>query len=179
MIYNGIISGKYINLRSVLIEDADFTLKIRQNKKKTKFLHNVDDDIEKQRQWIKTQQQRLGDYFFIAENKIGEPMGTIGIYEIHNKKANFGRILMIGNAFYTYEASILLAQWAFDFLHLDELYGKVDVENKPSRNLCTSLGFCFDEPYYDEELKATVQIGHCKLKDFISCKRKLELMIYR
>ena len=90
MIYNGIISGKYINLRSVLIEDADFTLKIRQNKKKTKFLHNVDDDIEKQRQWIKTQQQRLGDYFFIAENKTGEPIGTIGIYEIHDKKANFG-----------------------------------------------------------------------------------------
>lgn len=179
MIYKGEIVGKYVKLRSIEEKDAKFSLDIRQDKKHTRFLHNVDNDINKQIKWIQKQQNRENDYFFIVETTDGKLIGTVGIYDIKNNKGHYGRILSIGDPFQTFEANMLVVEWAYEYLGLDELYGDVQIENKPSKRLCTTLGFKFGKTVYDEELDRYIQIGRANKDDFSIAENKLKRLIYK
>lgn len=179
MIFNGIIEGKYVKLRSIDSSDAEFSLSIRQDKKKTRFLHTVDNNLNNQIKWIENQRKANNDYFFIVETIDNKPIGTIGIYDIEDKVGHYGRILSIGDPFQTFEANMLAVKWAYEFLGLDELYGDVEVENKASHRLCTTLGFKFDEAFYDKELDRNVQIGRGYKSTFCEAEFKLKKMIYK
>lgn len=77
------IIGKNINLRLVEIEDAGFLLSLRSDPKKNKHLSTVDDNLEKQKDWLRNYKNRelLGEeYYFIIENKFDEPLGCVRIY---------------------------------------------------------------------------------------------------
>lgn len=112
MFFKNEIEGKYINLRCVTVEDADFIVDIRNDKNKNKFVHAVSKDVEKQREWIKEQIERSGDYYFIFSNKAGAAKGLCSIYDINmeNQTAEFGRWISWGNALENVESVIL----AFD-----------------------------------------------------------------
>ena len=54
-----IFEGKYILLRSVKEEDAEFILKLRTDDKMNNFVHKVDNDVKKEKSWIRNQHERL------------------------------------------------------------------------------------------------------------------------
>ena len=85
MIYNGTMKGKYVILRSVLPKDTETTLNMRLDPEKTKYLHPVENSLDKQKRWIMEQNNRKGDYFFIAHNYSEHPIGTFSIYDIKYK----------------------------------------------------------------------------------------------
>ena len=69
MVYNGILEGKYVNLRSVEEKDAEFTLSLRQDPILTKYLPKLDITLEQQINWIRKQRVKEGDFYFLVENK--------------------------------------------------------------------------------------------------------------
>ena len=57
------LQGKYVNLRIVKEDDAEFTLQLRLNPKKSQyFLNKIDNDVEKQRSWIKKVLEKEDEY---------------------------------------------------------------------------------------------------------------------
>lgn len=77
------IIGKNINLRLVEIEDAEFLLALRLDPKKNKHLSFVDDDLEKQKNWLEKYKSREAsgeEYYFIIESKSDEPLGCVRVY---------------------------------------------------------------------------------------------------
>lgn len=179
MVREGLIEGRYITLRSMAEEDAEFSVAIRQDEEKTKFLHKVDNDLEKQLNWIRCQRQAQGDYFFVAEQPDGKKVGTVGIYEIEGKVGHLGRLLMIGNPYQTFEAVLLAMKFAYDELELEELFGDVSVGNSASLSLSEAVGIHFVEPVYMEERNAYVQYGSAYREEFPQYAEKIEKLIYR
>ena len=73
-----------LHVRLVREEDAEFILVLRTNPVLSKYLHPVDNDIEKQRQWIRNYKVRElhgEDYYFIFFDG-QKPIGLIRIYDI-------------------------------------------------------------------------------------------------
>lgn len=73
-----------LTVRFVREEDAPFILELRTNKKLSRYLHETDNDLEKQIEWIreyKKREQAGTDYYFIYYSK-GCPIGVNRIYNI-------------------------------------------------------------------------------------------------
>ena len=57
-----------LNVRLVEEKDAGFILSLRTNPKLSRYIHNTDDSLDKQRQWIRDYKKRElegKDYYFI------------------------------------------------------------------------------------------------------------------
>lgn len=179
MVYEKKIVGFFVNLRAATEGDAVATTQMRNVVEKTKYLHPVDNDVEKQRRWIQRQRIREGDYFFVVENKEQEPIGMMGISEIEGNRGHIGRLLMYGNALQSYEAYLLLFKFGFGELDLCELYGDTDVNNKTAMKFSKMFGFQYETPVYDEELDREVCWGRVYRADFAEYANEIERMIYR
>jgi len=179
MVREGVIEGRYIRLRSISEEDLEFSIAIRQNKEKTKFLHKVGSDPEKQLNWIRWQRNEPGDYFFIVERPDGKKVGTVGVYEIKNKIGHLGRLLMIGNPYQTFEVVLLAMRFAYSELGLEEVFGNVHVENKASFRLSEAVGMHFSNPVYQPEFDCYEQYGRSYRDEFSQYAEKIEKLIYR
>lgn len=179
MVYNKIIEGEYVRLRSITIEDAEFSLEIRQDPIRNRFLHHVDNDLEKQKRWIEDQRSREGDYFFIVETKKGKMIGTVGIYDIKGDTGTLGRLLFIGNPYATFEGTMLAAEFGYEVLGLDKLTGDVDENNQASLNISEAIGFKFQESVYDEDMNRYVKYGIGYRSEFGKYKNQIKKMIYR
>jgi len=81
-----------LNVRLVNEDDADFIVKLRTNPRLSKFIHATDNDIEKQKQWIRNYKLREKDgieYYFVYLYN-GERIGVNRIYSIHDMYATGG-----------------------------------------------------------------------------------------
>jgi len=134
MILENIIIGKKIQLRTVLESDAEFILSLRLNPELNKYLHSTSPSVENQKEWIRNQQKREGDYYFIIESIEGKPYGVVGVYEIDvdSETFNWGRWIIAKDApmFVAVESTILVYHFAFDILKLKKALSDVRVENK-------------------------------------------------
>lgn len=84
------IEGKSINLRSIDVADAAFVLSLRLDQEKSKFINPVDNDLQKQVDYIKACQQQPNHWYFIIESKSGESLGTVRIYDIQSDSFCWG-----------------------------------------------------------------------------------------
>ena len=143
MVYENVIEGKYILLRSVVEEDAAFILRIRNDEKMNRFVNYVGNNMEKELQWIKEQRAREGDYFFsiIGKSK-NEMLGNIAIYNIdtENKRAELGRWVSYAASMVNIEAVILSHDLAFDFAGVDCVYTNTLQENRKVVNFWKHFG---------------------------------------
>lgn len=130
MIYEKAIEGRYVNLKSADIDDAEFTREIRQDPMFSCFIPQIKNSIEQQRKWINQQREKEGDYFFVVWDKENNRLGTISIYDVEGNHAETGRLVMRGNAFQNIEAQLLSFQFAFDVLNLDYLISYIYQDNE-------------------------------------------------
>lgn len=179
MLYNEVIHGNLVSVRSAVPSDAEQTLKLRQDPVKTRFLHQIDDDITKQVKWLEQQNEREGDYFFVMLDKQNNMFGTIGIYDIEGKRGHSGRLLSYGNAIQSFEGQLLAIRFAFEYLRLEELWGDVDEQNIASYKFCSEFGFQFDPPVYEKELDRHIRYGTLYKKGYAKYVAKIERFIYR
>lgn len=170
--------GKYIELKSVDIEDAEFTLQIRQDPMFVKFLPRVNNTIEQQKKWILTQREKSGDYFFVVINKQGNKIGTIGVYDIDTNRPESGRLALKGDAYENFETAFLLYEFAFYRLNLIQLYGCVYKENKRANRFNAQFGVKIIREYVDENGKDMFEVIITK-EDFASMKPELEKKLRR
>lgn len=178
MVYNKIIEGKYVNLRSVEEKDAAFTLSLRQDPQLTKYLPKLEISLEQQINWIKKQRTTEGDYYFVIENKEGKSIGVIGVYDVTDICAETGRIAVIGTSFESIEAQLLSFDFAFDVLKLEYTVNYVMADNVHALRFSQMFGSESSDPYTDE--KGNVRIdGKITKESYQKSRIKLARMLYR
>lgn len=140
MVYNGIIEGKFVNLRSVTENDAAFILSIRNNPEISKYLPPLHITVEQQQDWITKQRADSDSYYFIIEDKEHSNIGTISIYNIVDRHAEAGRFCSVGDAVKNSEAALLNADFIFYTLKLEFIDIWVYKDNKPLLSLNNGFG---------------------------------------
>lgn len=178
MVYNDVLEGKYVNLRSVEEKDAAFTLSLRQDPILTKYLPKLDITIEQQISWIRKQRNQEGDYYFVVENKKGEKIGVIGVYDVNGDCAETGRIAMIGNAFESIEAQLLSFDFAFDILKLEKTVNYVMADNIHALRFSQMFGSQSSEPFEDSNGNMRID-GVITKGSYLKSKDKIIKMLYR
>ncbi len=177
MIYDGLIEGSYVNLRSVKVDDAEFALSLRQNPNLTQFMPKLDITVEQQRAWIEKQRNLEGDFFFIVEDKSGKKIGVISIYNIDNNTCESGRIVMIGKPIQTIEAQLLIFDFAFRDLKIKSVYHFNELDNDKSSRLAETFGSVMVKVMKDdgrEVLKGTIS-----KESYLEKRAKLTQLLYK
>ncbi|WP_303208390.1 GNAT family N-acetyltransferase [Bacteroides oleiciplenus] len=125
-----------LHVRFVDENDAEFILKLRTNEKLSRFIHSTDNNIDKQKEWIrnyKIREANAEDYYFIFY-KDGIPVGLNRIYGIHDHIFTTGSWIFDENVPFecAVVASIITRELAFEYmgLELEDGYDGVHVDNK-------------------------------------------------
>ncbi|MCQ2241395.1 GNAT family N-acetyltransferase [Treponema sp.] len=134
--------GKYVTLREVREDDADFILKLRCDEKKSKFLHKTEFDIENQKKYIKSYFEKSDEWYFISEDKDGNPIGTYRIYDLRQNSFCIGSWLMVEGttAEQSFETDYLVRMYGFDVLGFNKIHFDVRKGNKKVLRYHKSLG---------------------------------------
>lgn len=126
------LNGKYVNLREVTVDDADFILSLRCNENKSRFLHKTEYNLENQVAYIKNYFEIPDEWYFIIENKKGERIGTYRIYDIQGDSFCIGSWLMIDGVSpaESFESDWILRMYGFDVLGFKRIHFDVRKGNK-------------------------------------------------
>lgn len=124
MKHNLSAEGFLYRLRPVKLSDARFIIDTRlEDAERNRFIHQISDDEDAQREWIERYFSREGDYYFVIENRLtkkGE--GLIGFYDVQDGCAEWGRWVIKNDSLAAVESVDLLYQIAFEQVGLQELY---------------------------------------------------------
>lgn len=119
MVYDGVLKGRFVELKSITLDDVQFSYDIRLSVRDTVgVVAKTPDD---QKQFIEWQMKAPDDYYFVVHNKQGEKIGLIGIYSIHDDIGEMGREVNAGSCVEVIEAQILVQDFAMDVLGLKKL----------------------------------------------------------
>lgn len=126
------LNGKYVNLREVTVDDADFILSLRCNENKSRFLHKTEYNLENQVAYIKNYFEIPDEWYFIIENKKGERIGTYRIYNVQGDSFCIGSWLMIDGVSpaESFESDWILRMYGFDVLRFKRIHFDVRKGNK-------------------------------------------------
>lgn len=179
MVYDKVLEGKYVNLRSVNIEDAEYTLSLRKDPMLTKYLPKLDITLEQQKKWIEKQRGKLGDYFFLIQDKGGSNIGVIGVYDVQEYQCETGRIAVKnGNSIQTLEAQLLSFDFAFDILNMSKTVNFVYEDNVHAIRLSQMFGAEVTNRFKDET--GMIRIDHVITAErYKESRKKLASILYR
>ena len=152
MIYPEVIKGRFVSLRSVTLDDVEFSYNIRAEEKNRETVGQLAPSLEAQRKYIEWQIAEPNDYYFVVLNRKGERIGLIGIYDIRGDMGEVGREVNDGSAVEAMEAQALLSDFAMDVLHLKRSCFVIYANNK--RNL-SNVKKCGTVP-----IKKVIRSGH-------------------
>ncbi len=141
MVYNRVIHGRFVDLRSITMEDAQFSYSIRMDEKNKDVVGQVASSVEEQRKFIEWQMLQPGDYYFVVLNKQGERIGLIGVYDIHDGIGEVGREVNCGSPVESMEAEVLLNQFIKEELKLERYCSVVYAHNKRQLSLIRKCGY--------------------------------------
>ena len=181
MIYDKVIYGNSVDMRSATMEDLEFTYEIRQDRERTKYMHPVTGGLEAQEKWLKGQLTEPGDYFFIVCDKSGHPIGTNAVYQIDERKHEgiLGRTLLNCNPIQNYEALIMIYEFAFYILDLVKVRADILEGNKASVSVTEHLGGREIGRDYDEEFNMDIISYEIKREDYEKIKKQLHSVLER
>ncbi len=144
-----VFKGKYVNLRTIALEDAEITLKWRLGNR-AKLMKSGSKTVDEQRSWIQKALEKSTEVTYIMEFR-NQPVGMVGICNIDLNYRNcslerllIGEIDLVGKFPIAYETELLLCDYIFDVLKMHKLYGDVLEENKNMINFRKYLGYSFD-----------------------------------
>lgn len=178
MVYEGVLEGKYVDLRSATENDAEFSLSLRQNPVLTQYLPKISITEEQQRKWIGNQRNLKGDYFFVIINKMGKRIGVIGLYNIQEGVGETGRIAILGNSFQCIEAQLLSFDFAFNNLGLKKTVNSVYAENIHGVRFAKLFGSESSEIYLDKD-GVKKNDGSITKDSYIRSREKITRILYR
>lgn len=121
MVYPEVIRGRFVDLRSITLDDAEFSYNIRADKQNRDTVGQLAETVEAQRKFIEWQMQEPDDYYFVVLNKRGERIGLYGVYDIHDGMAEVGREVNIGEPAERMEVGVLVGHFCRDVLKLDKI----------------------------------------------------------
>lgn len=121
MVYPEVIHGMFVDLRSITLDDAEFSYNIRADKRNRDTVGQLAPSLEAQKDFIRWQMQEPNDYYFVVLNKKGERIGLVGVYDIHGNVGEYGREVNVGEPEERMEVGILMAHFCVNILHLNKI----------------------------------------------------------
>ena len=116
MIYDGVLKGRFVELKSITLDDTQFSYDIRSDVRNRDTVGVVAKSVEEQRKFIEWQIKEPDDYYFVVYNRKGEKIGLLGIYDIQGDTAEMGREVNFGSCVEVIESEILVEDFAMDVL---------------------------------------------------------------
>ena len=175
------IMGKTVYFKPVRLADTEFTYNIRQDKERTKYMHQVGGGIQAQEKWIQNQIQRDGDYFFVVYSMSHIPIGTASIYNINDemKRGEIGRIVLNGNKIQNMEAIIIIHEFGFYDLGMETLDSEILVDNIASIGTTLRVGGVERMRVFNKELNSEVIWYEIKKSDYEKKREYFKALINR
>ena len=178
MVYEKELKGKYIYLKACTEDDAEFALAIRNNEAFAGKIPTLNISVDQQRDWIKKQRQKEGDYFFIVWDSNDNRIGTISIYDVKGDTAESGRLAILGNALQTMEAQMLSFEFAFEELRIKHLLGYIYADNTSAIRFNTLFNGIHGKVEVDSNGREIVPIENTP-EGFFAAKESIKKFIYR
>ena len=130
MVFNDIIHGRFVDMKSITLEDAEFSYKIRSDDRNKDIVGRLASSIEEQKKFIEWQMKQEGDYYFVVYNKLGEKIGLTGVYNIEGDVCETGREVSYGSPVETMETELLLEDFCRNVLHVKIVTFVIYLSNK-------------------------------------------------
>lgn len=130
MVYPEVIHGMFVDLRSITLDDAEFSYVIRADKHNRETVGQLAPSLEAQKDFIRKQMQEPNDYYFVVLNKNGKRIGLIGAYNLQGDIIEVGREVNIGEPTETMETKFLIRDFCRQVLGLNKICGIAYVNNK-------------------------------------------------
>ena len=165
------IQGKNINLRPAEVKDAEFILELRMQTHKTKFLSQVENNLEKQQAWLKSYKQKEYsglEYYFVIESKHGVQLGLVRVYDLQPDSFCWGSWLIKDNAPTTTAIESALLVYEFGFGELSYKKAHFDVRKGNERVVAFHKRFGA-QVINEDELNLYF---HYPLKNYLKIKQK-------
>ena len=129
-----VLESRSINLRLAEVADAEFILQLRLDGLLSRHLSKVENDVEKQREWLrsyKVREQQRQEFYFIIEGKDGEPCGTVRLYDFIGDSFGCGSWVLKQGApvHFAIESVLMVYGYAFDVLEFQTGHFDVRKEN--------------------------------------------------
>ena len=126
------ISGHQVYLRNADTSDAAFIVQLRTNPQKRRYISATSPEIAEQVAWLEHYAHKPGDAYFVAEDKTGERLGTIRLYDPVEDSFCFGSWMMKAGAPATsaVEALLMVYHYALDRLGFNRSYFAVRKANR-------------------------------------------------
>lgn len=140
MVYPEIIHGMFVDLRSITLDDAEFSYNIRADKRNRDTVGQLAPSLEAQKEYIRWQMQEPNDYYFVVLNKRGERVGLIGAYDMHEDIIEVGREVNNGEPMESMEAEVLIRRFCHEILGLDKICGVIYANNKKHISDAVKIG---------------------------------------
>ena len=136
------VEGYGYRIRPVKVSDAAFIIAVRtEDAERNRFIHAISPDVAEQERWIERYLEREGDYYFVIENRVtGEGEGLIGVYDVKDGKAEWGRWVVKKDSFAAVESVDLAYRAAFEKIGLSELYCRTVQDNREVVSFHESIG---------------------------------------
>jgi RimJ/RimL family protein N-acetyltransferase len=120
------LEGFAFCLRPVRLEDAEFIVEMRtSDPERTRYLHPIPRDVDRQREWLESYFDRENDYYWVVERReTARREGLISIYDIDptERIGQSGRWVICPNSLAAAESMLLAYRAAFDVLNLESVY---------------------------------------------------------
>lgn len=125
-----------------MISDAEFILTLRTDPKKSQYLSDTPNDVDKQIKFIKNYFDNSTDYYFIITDKANNALGTVRIYDIKDDSFCWGSWIIADNAPQNsaIESALLIYDFGFFALHYSKVHFDVRKANVKVVNFHKRLG---------------------------------------
>ena len=112
------LTGKTLVFRDANTVDAAFILALRTDNRKSKHLSSTSPELDQQIAWLQAYAGRSDQVYFVIENKMGEPLGTVRLYDPQDTSFCWGSWILKDGAPQTaaIESALMVYAYAIDYL---------------------------------------------------------------
>jgi len=130
------VTGKNLIFRNACITDAAFILSLRTDAKKSQHLSVVSGQLLDQEVWLDKYATRDNEVYFIIENKVGELVGTVRLYDSDGYSFCWGSWIIKDGApqLYAIESALMVYAYGLDTLGFESAHFQV---NKSNKSVCS------------------------------------------
>lgn len=121
--------------------DAADIVALRSDPAQARFVHAISPRREDQEAWLTRYFDRAGDYYFVVERSHDRRFeGTLGIYDVEDDRAEWGRWFLTPGSLAAPASALLMYRAAFEVLKLSEVYCRTVVQNEAVVSFHDSCG---------------------------------------
>ena len=168
---------KHILLSLAVIHDAEFILELRLDPSLSQYVHQVDNDLQKQRQWMldyKQRERNRKEFYFIIGSLEGDSYGACRLYDFKEGSFSWGSWMIKRDApsYAAIESALSVYEFAFYRLGFQRSHFDVRKANERVVRFHESFGAkrtsSDPENYYFSFEKGDYEITRARYKKFFA-----------